>query len=556
MEPSLYLGLDSSTQSLSAVVIEVRGDARHVVLETSLDFDESLPHYGTEHGVLPGPDPAVAVSSPLMWAEALDMMMARLSKSGLDMGRLAAVSGSAQQHGSVYLNADAPRRRAALDPARPLVEQIAPMLSRAVAPIWMDSSTSAQCAEIAAAVGGQARLARHTGSRAFERFTGPQIRKLFADDPAGYDATDRIHLVSSFLASLLAGTDSPVDPGDGSGMNLMDLATGRWWPPAVEATAPGLASKLPAIAPAWTIVGPLATYWRTRYGLPPARMVVWSGDNPCSLIGVGLVREGRMAISLGTSDTVFGLMNQPRIDPGGTGHVFGAPTGDYLGLTCFRNGSLARERVRDMYGLSWTDFAGALDATPPGNGGRILLPWFEPEITPPVTRPGVRRYSLSPTDGPANVRAVLEAQQMAMALHSRWMSVKPEMIHATGGAAVNPAILQVMADVFGAEVRRVEVGNSAALGAALRALHADSIAEGRPRSWDDIVAGLARPEAAGRRFVPDASRHEIYRGLMPVYEACEAHALGRGPDPSPVLDQFRLSRRPELTGCPPPPRAE
>ena len=36
-------------------------------------------------------------------------------------------------------------------------------------------------------------------------------------------------------------------------------------------------------------------YWQARYGLPPAKVVAWSGDNPCSLVGVGLVREGRLA---------------------------------------------------------------------------------------------------------------------------------------------------------------------------------------------------------------------------------------------------------------------
>ncbi|MFH7813362.1 hypothetical protein ACH0C8_15735, partial [Acetobacter lovaniensis] len=89
-----------------------------------------------------------------------------------------------------------------------------------------------------------------------------------------------------------------------------------------------------------TVIGTLSPYWQTRYGLPPAKVVTWSGDNPCSLVGVGLVREGRLAISLGTSDTVFGLMREPRVDATGTGHVFGAPTGDYMGLTCFKNGSL------------------------------------------------------------------------------------------------------------------------------------------------------------------------------------------------------------------------
>ena len=80
--------------------------------------------------------------------------------------------------------------------------------------------------------------------------------------------------------------------------------------------------------------------------LPPASVIVWTGDNPSSLVGTGLVAEGRLAISLGTSDTVFAPMATPEVDASGTGHVFGAPTGGFMGLTCFQNGSLAREQVR------------------------------------------------------------------------------------------------------------------------------------------------------------------------------------------------------------------
>jgi xylulokinase len=536
-DPRLYLGFDSSTQSLSAIVIEVDGTDARLRLELTLPFDETLPEYGTRHGVLPHADPSVAVSSPVMWAEALDVMMARLAASGLDLQRIAAISGSAQQHGSVYLNAAAEHGLAAFDHQRPLAAQVPALLARPVAPIWMDSSSAAACAAITDAVGGAGPLAQRTGSRAFERFTGPQIRTFALADAAGYAATDRIHLVSSYLASLLIGAHAPVDRGDASGANLMDLRDGRWWPLAVDATAPGLARKLPPIAPSTMVAGRLSPYWQRRYGLPPTRVVVWSGDNPCSLVGVGLVREGRVAISLGTSDTVFGLMTEPRVDPGGTGHVFAAPTGDFMGLTCFSNGSLARERVRDEYGLTWADVSRILETTAAGNAGRLLIPWFAPEITPPVARPGVRRYRLAASDAPANVRGVIEAQQLAMRLHSRWMNVAIDAIYATGGAAVNTPILQVMADVFGAPVYRSSVGNSAALGAALRAGHADRAASGQPVSWDDATRHLAQPDR-NDRIVPDARHHAVYQDVLPIYAACEAHALGHGEDPTERLRVF------------------
>ena len=530
---ALYLGLDSSTQSLSAVVLEASGGRHRVVHELSLPFDETLPHYGTRNGVLPSSDPSIAHSSPVMWVEALDRLFVRLAEARLDLARLTAISGSAQQHGSVYLNESAKRGLGTLHPDRALPQQIVPLLSRPIAPIWMDSSTHAECREIEKAVGGAAALAQHTGSRAFERFTGPQIRRFATREPAAYAATDRIHLVSSFLASVLVGSHAPVDPGDGSGMNLLDLETLGWWTPAVDATAPGLRGRLPAIAPSSAIAGRLAPYWRTRYRLPAAKVAVWSGDNPCSLIGLGLVREGQLGVSLGTSDTIFGPMRTPRVDSGGTGHVFGAPTGEFMGITVFSNGSLARERVRDRYGLTWDGFSRALDTTPPVNGGALMLPWFVPEITPVVAAPGVRRQDLDERDAAANVRAVVEAQMTALALHSRWMGVAVDTIHVTGGAAANRQILQVLADVFGARVRRLQVGNAAALGAALRALHADRRDGGAAISWDELVAGLDQP--APDVVSPTPGHHELYSAQRARYARFEQteHARALGSERSP-----------------------
>ena len=76
------------------------------------------------------------------------------------------------------------------------------------------------------------------------------------------------------------------------------------------------------------------------------------------------------------------------------------------------------------------------------------------------------------------------------------MGVTVDTIHATGGASANRELLQVMADVFGADVFQFEVGNSACLGAALRAFHADVVDEGRTIAWDEVIEGVRR--ARGR----------------------------------------------------------
>jgi xylulokinase len=339
---SLYLGLDCSTQSFTAIVIEVDGDDRRVVFSHALSFDHDFPEYRTTAGVWRGSDPRHVSSSPVMWAAALDRLLGIVATAPeVDPTRIRAISGSAQQHGSVYFAIDGTAALGRLDGSQPLAPQLASVFSRPASPVWMDESTTDQCRAIESALGGAEATVRLTGSRAHERFTGPQIRRFFETEPDAYARTGSIHLVSSYLASLLVGGNAAIDAGDGSGMTLLDLGAGAWSDAALRATAPDLAARLPSLAPSSSAVGTLSTYWQQRHGLPPATVVAWTGDNPSSLVGTGNVRDDGMAISLGTSDTVFALT--PDRHSGAT-HTFAAPMGGYMALVCFRNGSLARER--------------------------------------------------------------------------------------------------------------------------------------------------------------------------------------------------------------------
>jgi xylulokinase len=521
--PQFFLGFDSSTQSLSAIVIDL--ETRRIAYEASLNFDQTLPHYKTLNGSLRSSDPLTVHSPPLMWVEALDLLFAKMKADGAPLGEILAVSGSGQQHGSVYLNDRAGDVLKKLNPTRSLKENLRGCFTRDTAPIWMDTSTSVECAEIRRALGGIKATVLATGSDTFERFTGPQIRKFFKRDPEAYEETATICLVSSFMASVLAGKIAPIDPGDGSGMNLMDIKACTWHAEAVKVTAPNLRKKLPPIAESWKVIGKISPYFVQKYGLnPEALALAWSGDNPCTLVGLGLLDEGAIAVSLGTSYTYFGLMKTCRLDERGEGHVFGSPTGEYMTLICFKNGSLARERIRDMYSLTWDTFNDALKASKPGNGGAMMLPWFETEIVPRVTRPGLRRIELDDHDTAANCRAIVEAQMMSMRLHSTWMKVTPTRILATGGGAVNGPVLQILADVLNCPVSRIEVGKSAALGAALCAAHGYLKHSGKPAKWPQIVAGFTDP-IPGSEVKPNKKAVAVYNKLIVKYSKVEQQAI-------------------------------
>lgn len=519
----LFLGLDASTQSLSAVLIDYL--KRKIILEKSLRYDEVLPHYKTINGVVRGDDPKVVHSYPLMWVEALDVLFSELKKQGVDFASIKAISGSGQQHGSVYLNSLAEGTLRSLNGKLPLAGQIKDIFSRNTSPVWMDSSTNRQCAEIRQMAGGKDRVVGISGSDTFERFTGPQIRKFYQEEPDSYAKTVSIELVSSFMASILLGNLAAIDYGDGAGMNLMDIREKKWHPLLLNATATELEERLPPLKPSDSVLGEISRFFVERYGFSPGtKIVIWSGDNPCSLIGLGLISEEKAAISLGTSDTYFGFMSELHTDPRGEGHVFGAPTGDYMTLICFKNGSLAREKVKNKFDLGWERFSMALRETPPGNNKSIMLPYFEPEIVPLVLKPKVHRFNLPELDAKANCRAVVEAQMLSMRLHSKWMGKRPSKIFATGGASRNTEILKIMADVFQAEVYRISAANSACLGAALRAAHAYYKSGANFSPWEKIVRDFAAP-LPGSEIKPDPSTRAVYETMASRYEQYENSIL-------------------------------
>ncbi len=520
---AFFLGIDAGTQSLSAILVEVpiqegkREDrAVRIAARASVHYDTELPAYGTVNGQLPNDDPAIGRVPPCMWLEALDLAFERLGAEACQDIRGVSVSG--QQHGSVYLRPGAETVLQSLTPERRLAEQIEPLLAHVEAPIWTDSSTTPECGEIRCALGGASATAELTGSDTFERFTGPQIRRFAENEPEAWSETAQVCLVSSFVTSVLAGRLTPIDYGDGSGMNLLDIRRREWSEAAMTATAAGLEHRLLPSQPPWTIVGGIAPYFGSRYGFPSdAQVVIGSGDNPCSLVGVGVREPGEAVLSLGTSDTYFCLMSEVAVDPAGGGHVFIAPSGHPMSLICFRNGSLAREAVRDRYGLDWAGFEDALRETPPGNDGMMMIPWFEPEIVPRVASPGVVRLGGledAPEQAARNCRAVVEGQFLSMRLNSEWMATRPSRILATGGGSRNPELLQIAADVMDCPVEGHEVSDGAALGAALRAT-------GR-RPYPLPPAGKAGPSASPR---PEAVA--VYDRQLPLYAEAQRRALGR-----------------------------
>jgi xylulokinase len=112
-----------------------------------------------------------------MWVEALEMLlnMFKNNEDGI-VGRIRSISGAAQQHGSVYWKTGSSSILRTLDCTKSLHDQLQGAFSITDSPIWQDTSTTDICRSIEDQFGGAQKLADVTGSRAYERFTGMQVR--------------------------------------------------------------------------------------------------------------------------------------------------------------------------------------------------------------------------------------------------------------------------------------------------------------------------------------------------------------------------------------------
>lgn len=182
---------------------------------------------------------------------------------------------------------------------------------------------------------------------------------------------------------------------------------------------------------------------------------------------------------------------------------------------------MTRERVMQECAGSWEKFNDMLKKSPPGNNGNIGIYFDQTEIQPVVM--GTFRFNekdelveLFPPE--VEVRAVLEGQFMARLMYAKscGLQIDPNSrVIATGGASANPAILQVIADIFNTAVYVTDVPNSAGLGGCYRAKHAIM----QPgTSFEEIVKGLPEPVCACK---PTPGTEKVYASLLERYRKLE-----------------------------------
>lgn len=396
--------------------------------------------------------------------------------------------------------------------------------------------------------------------------------KLVKNQPKVYANTSRISLVSSFLASLFLGTVAPIDVSDVCGMNLWDISASSWSDRLLSLAAGSADDKHAGLTLRKKLgdvrldgggsMGSISQYFVSKYGFSKdCQIAPFTGDNPSTILSLPL-RAGDAMVSLGTSTTF--LMSTPNYVPDPSTHFFSHPTTDglYMFMLCYKNGGLAREKVRDMLNKhtkssipkSWSEFEKQIFASRPlgqksdDDIEKVGLYFPLPEIVPNV-RAGIWRFDVQKDgsmkqdiewqtwDMPSDdARAIVESQVLSLKLRSRQLvtspgnglPAQPRRIYLVGGGSLSPAIARVVGDVLGGVegVYKLDVGgNACALGGAYKATWALERKEGQ--KFEDLI-GERWNECEAIVKVDDGYKKEIwdkYENILDKFEECEKMVL-------------------------------
>jgi xylulokinase len=493
---TLVAGIDSSTQSCKVVVRDLETGA--LVRSGRAAHPE-----GTE-------------VDPAAWWNALGEAIA--AAGGFDDVSAVAVAG--QQHGLVALDAAGRVIRPAL--------------------LWNDTRSAAAASALIAAVCA-ASYARRAGSVPVASFTATKLRWLRDEEPDNAARVAAVALPHDWLTWRLLGYgpegESPLGP------NLEALVTDRsdasgtaYWSPEKNGYDTGLfelalsrparvargrdesasagtsgtsgasgtsdaadAAPAPVVLP--RVLGPAETAGTTvaqsgTVTAPPGLIVgPGAGDNAGAALGLGAA-SGDVVVSLGTSGTVFAVTDAPTHDQTGTVAGFADASGRFLPLVCTLNAARVLGTIADLLDVDFDEFSDLALRAPAGSEGVVLIPYFEGERTPnlPEATASLHGMTIASSRRENVARAAIEGMLGGLAdgLEAvRLEGADVERVLLVGGAALNPAVQAVAAQVFDAPVVVPRPGEYVADGAAVQA--AWVLAGSRPE-WPLAVAAAPTPD--------------------------------------------------------------
>jgi xylulokinase len=496
------LGIDIGTSGTKTLLIDESGAAR---ASKTVEYPLLTPH------------PGWAEQRPDDWWRATcDSIRAVLAKSRVKPADIKAIGLSGQMHGSVFLDEKG-------KVVRPCI-------------LWCDGRTAAECDEIMTTV-GPARMHDLVSNPALAGFTAPKVVWLRNHEPDRFARVRQILLPKDYIRYRLTG-EYAAEVSDAAGTVMFDVKNRRWSDELLDLLKIPR-EWLPPVFESYDVCGHVTPTAARATGLVKGIPCVGGGaDNTCAAIGCGVVVEGRVMTSIGSSGTVVAPTDQPYVDPQERLHTFchstrrqwylmGCMLTAGMSLQWYRNQlaelerAAAKKKKADVYDILM-DQAGK---TPPGAEGLFFLPYLMGERSPhkdPFARGAFVGLSFRHTKGHL-VRAIVEGVTFALrdSLEiMKGLGAKIEQVRLIAGGAKSPFWRQMVADVFGQAVVIPSNTEGAAMGAAILAGVGAGV-------FGDFVETTERILPIASSVDPDPKQHEqyneVYSHFVKLYPALKGH---------------------------------
>lgn len=480
------LGLDIGTSSTKAVLIDPTGKVVHTCAP-AYDFKT--------------PKPLWAESNPADWwhatVTACEEMVSRVGAANI-----AAVGLTGQMHGLVMLDK-------AGTVLRPCI-------------MWNDQRTAAQCASITQKIGADNVLAI-TGNPILPGFTAPKILWIRENEPEVYARCAKVLLPKDYIRYCLTGSYFS-DVSDASGTSLLDVAK-RAWSQEMCAGCEIPASWLPEVTESPVASTKISAHAASLTGLLEGTPVIaGGGDQAAQAVGCGIVHDGIVSATLGTSGVVFAYSDKYRVEPQGKLHAFcHAVPGKWhlMGVMLSAAGSFSWYRETLASGASFGNLTAEAATIPPGCEGLYFLPYLSGERTPhpdPLARGAFVGLTLR-HKRPHLTRAVLEGVTFGMrdSLElMRALGINPTEIISSGGGASSSFWRQLQADIYGCKITTVNATEGAAFGAALLAGVGCGIYPDVPSACAQAIRPTGSTSTTAEAHTLYSRHYERYRALYPT----------------------------------------
>jgi xylulokinase len=488
---SYLLGLDVGTSGAKAVLVTTDGR----VAATA-----------TEEYSLSNPRPLWSEQDPADWWRGSTTAIQRvIAAASVPADAVAGIGLTGQMHGAVFLD----ERDTVIRPAM----------------LWNDGRTGPQCEEITQRVGSE-RLIALAGNPALAGFQAPKVLWLRQHEPEHFARVRRLLLPKDFIRLKLTG-EYASDASDAAGTLLLDLKQRDWSDEILQALEIPR-EWLPRVYEGPEVTGRLRQEVAEELGLPVGLPVVaGGGDNAAAAIGTGIIKDGVISSSLGTSGVLFAHSDAIRLDPEGRLHAFcHSVPGAYhlMAVTLSAGGAFQwlRNTLRELQpDVSYDPLVGLAESTPPGAEGLIFLPYLSGERTPhrdPLARGAFVGLTLRHGVGHM-VRAVLEGVVFSLRDGLTIMNdlgLNLDEVRAIGGGARSKVWRQLQADILGRPITTMAAEEGPAFGAALLAGVGAGVYPNVDAAVKAGVATVDTTEPDSKALARYDELYDIYRQLYPA----------------------------------------